>query len=121
MLPCQHFRPEFAKKPARSKSGRIISIWGCCGCRAQKSVTGDYGCGKEVDRWLKKIEASLKPKPKPKKKPTKKWIPPSERRKITIAQLPAACRQVLESAGTQVAAEEVPVKKPVQATATAQK
>ncbi len=91
------------------------------GCRSQKSVTGDYGCGKEVDRWLKKIKASLKPKPKPKKKPTKKWIPPSERRKITIAQLPAACRQVLESAGTQVAAEEVPVKKPVQATATAKK
>ncbi len=91
------------------------------GCRSQKPVTGDYGCGKEVDRWLKTIEASLKPKPKPKKKPTKKWIPPSERRKITMAQLPPACRQVLESAGTQVAAEEVPVKKPVQATATAKK
>jgi len=91
------------------------------GCRSQKPVAGNDGCGKEVDNWLKSIAKSLKPKPKPKKKPTKKWIPPSERRKITIAQLPPACRQVLESAGTQVAAEEVPVKKPVQATATAKK
>lgn len=89
------------------------------GCRSQKPVSGDYGCGKEVDRWLKNIAKTLKPKPKPKKTPTKKWIPPSERRKITIAQLPPACRQVLESAGTQVAAEDVPVKKPVKATATA--
>jgi penicillin-insensitive murein endopeptidase len=87
------------------------------GCRSQKAVTGDYGCGKEVDNWLKKVAKSLKPKPKPKKKPTKKWIPPSERRKITMAQLPSACRQVLDSRGSKLAAEDVPLVKQVKTTA----
>ena len=84
------------------------------GCRAQKPVRGDDGCGKEVDNWLKSIAKSVKPKPKPKKRVTKKWIPPSERRKITMAQLPPACRTVLESAGTELAAEDpIPVENPV--------
>lgn len=87
------------------------------GCRSQKAVTGDYGCGKEVDNWLKKVAKSLKPKPKPKKKPTKKWIPPSERRKITMAQLPSACRQVLDSRGSKLAEEDVPLVKQVKTTA----
>ena len=87
------------------------------GCRSQKAVTGDYGCGKEVDNWLKKVARSLKPKPKPKKKPTKKWIPPSERRKITMAQLPPACRQVLNSRGSKLAVEDVPLMKQVKTTA----
>lgn len=89
------------------------------GCRHQKAVRGDDGCGKEVDNWLKSIAKSLKPKPKPKTRPAKRWIPPSERRKITIAQLPPACRKVLESAGTELAVEDpVPVDKPVRKTAS---
>ena len=74
------------------------------GCRAQPAVGGDDGCGKEVENWLKSIAKSLKPKPEP--KTAKKWIPPSERRKITMDELPAACQAVLDSpAATAVAGE----------------
>jgi penicillin-insensitive murein endopeptidase len=74
------------------------------GCRAQPPIGGDDGCGKEVDNWLKSIAKSLKPKPEP--KTATKWIPPSERRKITMDQLPAECRTVLNSpAATAVAGD----------------
>lgn len=74
------------------------------GCRAQPAVGGDDGCGKEVENWLKSIAKSLKPEPEP--KTAKKWIPPSERRKITMDELPAACQAVLDSpAATAVAGE----------------
>ncbi len=80
------------------------------GCRAQNPVGGGDGCGKEVDNWLKSIKASLKNKPKPTDEPSK-WIPPSERRMITMAQLPNECRKVLESPDIEVLAEELPVPK----------
>ncbi|HWK39629.1 MAG TPA: penicillin-insensitive murein endopeptidase, partial [Hyphomicrobium sp.] len=48
------------------------------------------------------------PKPKPKQEAEKKWVPPSERRRITMDQLPAECRMVIDSPGvTPVAADAV--------------
>jgi penicillin-insensitive murein endopeptidase len=76
-------------------------------------VGGDDGCGKEVDNWLKQIAKSLKPAPKP--KPTakaKRWIPPSERRKTTLAELPEECGPVLDSPGTTLAEENLPKPRP---------
>jgi penicillin-insensitive murein endopeptidase len=70
------------------------------GCRAQPAVGGDDGCGKEVDNWLKVIAKSLKDKPKP----GVKVIPDSARRKITLDQLPAECRTVLNSRGATAVA-----------------
>jgi penicillin-insensitive murein endopeptidase len=75
------------------------------GCRAQPTVSGDDGCGKEVDNWLKTIAKSLKPK-KPEPKTAKKWVPDSERRKITMDQLPPDCRVVLDSPAATAVAED---------------
>ena len=78
------------------------------GCEAQPPVKGEDGCGAELTNWLKSVEASLKPKPKPKQEAEKKWVPPSERRRITMDQLPAECRVVVDSPGTTpVAADAV--------------
>lgn len=85
------------------------------GCRAQAPVSGEDGCGSEVKSWLKKIAKSLKPKPPP-KPGAKKWIPPSARRKITMGQLPAACRTVLESPGVTLVQDELPTQKPASET-----
>ena len=89
------------------------------GCEAQKSVDGDDGCGKELDNWLKEIAASMK---KHKEAPTvdDKWVPPSEKRKITMDQLPAECKAVLNSpAPTAIAGGEKP--EPAAASASAKK
>jgi penicillin-insensitive murein DD-endopeptidase len=108
--------------------GKVRPLWGhhyhfhirmhCTnsGCRKQNPVTGDDGCGKEVTNWLKKIAKSLEPQPPP-KPGAKKWIPPSARRKLTIEQLPDACRTVLESPGATLVEEDLPEPKPSQATA----
>lgn len=99
--------------------GKVRPLWGhhyhfhiriYCpngGCRAQPEVSGDDGCGKEVDNWLKSIAKSLKPK-KPPPKTAQKWVPPSERRKTTMAELPPECEQVLDSPGTTLAKEDMP-------------
>jgi penicillin-insensitive murein DD-endopeptidase len=77
------------------------------GCQVQAPVHGEDGCGKEVENWLKSIAKSLKAKPEP--KTAGKWIPPSERRKITMEQLPPDCRVVLNSPdATAVAADAKP-------------
>ncbi len=80
------------------------------GCKAQAAVSGDDGCGKEVDNWLKEIAKAEKRKPPP--KTDKKWIPPSARRMITMGQLPAACRTVLESPGATAVASESKIVAP---------
>jgi penicillin-insensitive murein DD-endopeptidase len=56
-------------------------------CHGQPDVSGDEGCGKELDWWFK--DAVLHPKPQPPGPPG----PP--RPPITMADLPAACRKVL--------------------------
>lgn len=96
--------------------GKVRPIWGhhyhfhirigCPngGCEPQVPVKGDDGCGAEVTGWLKKIEASLKPPPPP-KPGAPKWVPPSERRRITLDQLPQECRVVIESPGAPVVTE----------------
>lgn len=93
--------------------GKVRPIWGhhyhfhirigCPngGCTPQVPVKGDDGCGAEVTGWLKRIAASLKPPPPP-KPGAPKWVPPSERRRITMAQLPQECRVVIESPDARV-------------------
>jgi penicillin-insensitive murein endopeptidase len=86
------------------------------GCKAQAPVSGDDGCGKEVDNWLKQIAKSLEPPPPP-KAGAQKWIPPSERRKITMDQLPAACRAVLNAPPKPMVADNAKAAKPATASA----
>jgi len=55
-------------------------------CKGQDPVSGDEGCGKDLDWWF--TDAVLHPKPAP--APTGPTRPP-----ITMKDLPPACRQVL--------------------------
>ncbi|MFA6139112.1 MAG: penicillin-insensitive murein endopeptidase [Hyphomicrobium sp.] len=94
----------------RAWLGKVRPIWGhnyhfhirigCPngGCQVQPPVSGDDGCGSEVTNWLKTIEASLK---KAQPKPGVKIIPDSERRQVTMEQLPAECKVVLNSPGSK--------------------
>jgi penicillin-insensitive murein endopeptidase len=65
-------------------------------CRPQAPPTHDDGCGKEVDGWIarftKAAEAAKAPKP-----PTTKAKPVRPKPPITLDQLPAECRIVLET------------------------
>ena len=54
-------------------------------CKPQEPAPSGDGCGKELDHWF--TDAILHPKPSP--------IPPKPRPPIKMADLPAACRQVL--------------------------
>ena len=87
------------------------------GCEGQKPVDGADGCGKELDNLLKAVEAAVK---KGKEAPSvdDKFVPPSEKRFITMDKLPAECKTVLNSpAPTAVAGGE----KPQPTTASAKK
>jgi len=100
----------------RAWLGKVRPLWGhnyhfhirigCPngGCQSQPGVTGDDGCGKELTEWLKNIEKALKAQPKPEKE--EKYVPPSERRQITLDQLPSDCKTVLNSKGTELTDDE---------------
>ena len=60
-------------------------------CRPQDVVPAGDGCGKELDWWFR--DAIIKPQPAP--KPKDPEAKPKPRPQITMADLPAACRQVL--------------------------
>ncbi|MGH6814427.1 MAG: penicillin-insensitive murein endopeptidase, partial [Hyphomicrobiaceae bacterium] len=67
-------------------------------CRAQAPLSGDDGCGKELADWMKLLTAP--PKPGPAK----------TRRPITLDQLPAECRTVLEAGRDKPTKPAVPQK-----------
>jgi penicillin-insensitive murein endopeptidase len=54
-------------------------------CKSQDPVSGEEGCGKELDWWFR--ESIIHPKP-----PT---TPPKPKPPLTMADLPPECRQVL--------------------------
>jgi penicillin-insensitive murein endopeptidase len=96
-------------KTDRHWLGKVRPMWGhdyhfhirigCTnsGCTAQPVPNGDDGCGKEVDNWLKIVAKSLsKEEPKPGQKI---GGGASDMRMITMNQLPAECKTVLNSAG----------------------
>jgi penicillin-insensitive murein endopeptidase len=57
-------------------------------CKGQPAVPSEEGCGKELDWWF--TDAILHPKP-----------PAGPGRELTLANLPLACRQVLDGAAAQ--------------------
>lgn len=83
------------------------------GCKSQAPVSGDDGCGKELDYWFKLLTAPPKPKPKP----TKPVKPVKPKPPITLADLPAECRDVLAD-GDVVETMVLPVQKPNKSAAT---
>jgi penicillin-insensitive murein DD-endopeptidase len=74
---------------------RLACPPGMDGCENQKAVSGDDGCGKELDNWyaMLKTSAIAIAKQPPNVKP---WVgkPP-----LTMAQLPKECGTVLTSGG----------------------
>lgn len=73
---------------------RIACPKGSDNCEAQAPTPTDDGCGKEVDDWIKLLSRPSVP-PKPGAKPAKPKPP------LTLAQLPAECRMVLETGKSQ--------------------
>jgi len=64
---------------------RIHCPSGAEGCESQPAVPAEDGCGKELDWWF--TDAVLNPKPSK--------VPEKPKPPIKLADLPAACRQVL--------------------------
>jgi penicillin-insensitive murein endopeptidase len=73
---------------------RIACPKGSDHCEPQPPSPPGDGCGKELDDWFALLK---RPKPKPSEKPAK---PAKPKPPLTLAQLPAECRQVLEASST---------------------
>lgn len=67
---------------------RIGCPKGSEGCREQSPPAADDGCSKELDDWFALLTAPPKPPPA---------VPPKPKPPLTLADLPAECRLVLES------------------------
>jgi penicillin-insensitive murein DD-endopeptidase len=65
---------------------RIACPPGSVGCAAQAAVPGDDGCGKELADWYKLLTAPPRPS-----------VPEVPKPPLTLEQLPAECRVVLNA------------------------
>jgi len=83
---------------------RIGCPKGSTSCEHQPSVGSDDGCGAELRRWLALVKAPPRPAPP--------GPPPPEKRPITLDQLPAECRLVLNGGPTAAAPAKAAVKTP---------
>jgi penicillin-insensitive murein DD-endopeptidase len=63
-------------------------------CRPQAPLPDDDGCGQELTQWLASVKKTAKVEAEP---TTGGSVPASARRRITLDQLPADCRAVLEN------------------------
>jgi len=61
---------------------------GSAGCHNQAPPAAGDGCGADLAKWFK---------PPPKQKEKKKTAPPPKKHELTLADLPAACAQVLKA------------------------
>jgi penicillin-insensitive murein endopeptidase len=76
-------------------------------CTKQAPIPGDDGCGKELDDWYKLLTAP----PKPKTRTVEPVKPVKPKPPLTLADLPAECRDVVgEDAAMQTASP--PAKSP---------
>lgn len=67
---------------------------GVAGCADQKPPPAGDGCGKQLAYWMKKLERAEKASKIKKKGPQKK---PPKRKDLRMADLPRACRGVLDA------------------------
>lgn len=73
---------------------RISCPPGSVNCRGQTARAGDDGCGQEVDQWIANFrKAAAQPKVAP--DPNAKKAPPKPG--MSIDQLPAECRMVIDA------------------------
>lgn len=76
-------------------------------CKPQIPVTGDDGCGKEVEEWIARVTPYKGP-PKPRLPRPPGYKPPPPPPPITMASLPGACTAVLESGPDGIAVPPEP-------------
>jgi len=81
------------------------------GCTKQAPIPGDDGCGKELEDWYKLLTAPPKPRPRTVQpaKPVKPKPP------LSLADLPADCRTVLNDGGGITTAAPTSAPKPAAA------
>lgn len=81
---------------------------GSNGCVAQKAVTGEDGCTAEVEGWLKRLaRAKLPAPPRP-----PGWKPAPPPPPMTLADMPADCKMVLESGADGISLPQEALLKP---------
>ena len=73
---------------------RISCPKNSAGCISQPALPNDDGCGQELSNWLAMVKKPPKPEP-----PTAPTAAAPSRRGITLDQLPADCRAVLDWGG----------------------
>ena len=73
---------------------RISCPKSSAGCISQPALPNDDGCGQELSNWLTVVKKPPKPEP-----PPAPSAPAPTRRGITLDQLPADCRAVLDWGG----------------------
>lgn len=79
---------------------RLACPHGMDGCENQKPVTGDLGCGKELDNWYAMLKKSaIWQAQQPPIKPGTK--PPPKKKQIRLRDLPRDCRTVLTAGGNE--------------------
>ncbi|MEL7544321.1 MAG: penicillin-insensitive murein endopeptidase, partial [Pseudomonadota bacterium] len=83
---------------------RLFCPEGVKGCRAQKRVPRNDGCGPSLDYMLKRVAGKIRPPKRPEPKPgAKPWI-------HSIDKLPTACLNVLKVDRPQLLARSVAPK-----------
>jgi len=87
---------------------RIACPGGSANCEHQPPLPADDGCGKELTNWL----ALVKPKPAPPTPPVTAAKPAPPKPSLTLDQLPAECRSVLNSGSEKPVLAAKPITPP---------
>jgi penicillin-insensitive murein endopeptidase len=78
---------------------RLACPPGMDGCVNQTPVTGDLGCGKELDNWYDTLRKAAIWTAQQAAKPDKK--PPKKKKQMQLYELPRDCRTVLTAGGNE--------------------
>lgn len=88
---------------------RITCPPGSANCRAQAPTKPDDGCGKELDEWMVRLT-------RPEAPPPPGYKPPPPKPPLTLTDLPAECRVVLDAGrGPKVGDEAELIKTSIEA------
>lgn len=74
---------------------------GMAGCENQKPVTGDLGCGEELDNWNKMLKKSAIWMAESNYKPPTKAEKAKQKKTVKLRELPRDCKTVLTAGGVE--------------------
>jgi penicillin-insensitive murein DD-endopeptidase len=81
---------------------RLACPPGAAGCDNQKPTTGEDGCGKELEEWYKMLRSAALHAPVP---PKPGAPPPKKKSPLTVADLPADCKTILNAGGVSIVSD----------------